>query len=98
VTLSGKGFTEDMQAMASHPGVKVQIAKTSVKATSARLKITATGEVPRGAYDVWLKNASGESARVKVYADDISPAISQAADFKGGPVPVAALPAICGAR
>jgi len=93
VTLSGKGFTEDMQAMASHSGLKVQVAKRSVKATSARLKVTATGDVPRGTYDVWLKNASGESARLKVHADDIMPVITNAAGFKGGPVLVPTLPA-----
>lgn len=93
VTLSGKGFTEDMQAMTSHPGLKVQIAKQSIKATTARLKITAAADVPRGACDVWLKSATGESARMKVYADDLKPAVSAAMDFKGGPVTVAALPA-----
>lgn len=93
VSLVGKNFTEDTQAMASHPGLKVQIAKQSVKATSARLKITAGAEVPRGAYDVWLKNASGESAKLKVYADEIQPTVTKAADFKEAPVSLAALPA-----
>lgn len=93
VSLVGKNFTEDTQAMASHPGLKVQIAKQSVKAASARLKITAGAEVPRGAYDVWLKNASGESAKLKVYADEIKPTVTKAADFKEAPVSLAALPA-----
>jgi len=93
VSLAGKNFTEDTQAMASHPGLNVQIAKQSVKATSARLKITAGADVPRGAYDVWLKNASGESAKLKVYADEIQPTVTKAADFKEAPVSLAALPA-----
>lgn len=93
VSLAGKNFTEDMQAMASHPGLKVQLAKQSIKASSARLKITAGAEVPRGAYDVWLKNASGESARLKVYADEIQPTVTKAADFKKSPVQIAKLPA-----
>lgn len=93
VSLAGKNFTEDTQAMASHPGLKVQLAKQSIKATSARLKITAGAEVPRGAYDVWLKNASGESAKLKVYADEIKPTVTKAADFKEAPVSLAALPA-----
>lgn len=93
VSLAGKNFTEDTQAMASHPGLKVQLAKQSVKATSARLKITAEAEVPRGAYDVWLKNASGESAKLKIYADEIQPTVTKAADFKESPVSLAALPA-----
>lgn len=93
VSLAGKNFTEDTQAMASHPGLKMQIAKQSVKATSARLKITAGADVPRGAYEVWLKNASGESAKLKVYADEIQPTVTKAADFKNGPVQIAKLPA-----
>jgi hypothetical protein len=93
VTVAGKNFTEDMQPMASHPGLKVQVAKESVKATSARLRITAGVEVPRGAYDVWLKNAAGESARLKVYADELQPTVTKAADFKEAPVKVAKLPA-----
>ena len=93
VSLAGKNFTEDTQAMASHPGLKVQIAKPSVKATSASLKITAGADVPRGAYDVWLKNASGESAKLKVYADEIKPTVTKAVDFKEAPVSLAALPA-----
>jgi len=84
VSLAGKNFTEDTQAMASHPSLKVQLAKESIKASSARLKITAGAEVPRGAYDVWLKNASGESAKLKMYADEIQPTVTKAADFKNG--------------
>lgn len=93
VSLAGSNFTEDMQAMASHPALKVQLAKKSIKAASARLKITAGADVPRGAYDVWLKNASGESARMKVYADDLMPTVTKAADFKEAPVSLSSLPA-----
>ncbi|MCX6851060.1 MAG: hypothetical protein NTY98_19295 [Verrucomicrobia bacterium] len=93
VTFAGKGFTQDTQAMASHPGLKVQLIKTSVKPTTARVQITASAEVPRGAHEVWLKNAGGESARMKIYADDLAPTITQSADFKAAPVSVPSLPA-----
>ncbi|MDB6006977.1 MAG: repeat-containing protein, partial [Prosthecobacter sp.] len=93
VTFTGKGFTEDTQAMASHPGLKVEFVKGSVKPTTASVKISASAEVPRGAHEVWAKNASGESARMKIYADDLAPAVTQAADFKAAPVSIAALPA-----
>jgi WD40 repeat protein len=93
VTLAGKNFTEDTTAMASHPGIKAQLVKSSIKATSARLKITSSAEVPRGAYDVWLKSPGGESAKLKVYADDIAPTVTRAADFKEAPVAIAKLPA-----
>ena len=93
VTVTGKNFTEDMQATASHPGLKLQLAKSSLKATSSRWKITAGADVPRGAHDVWLKNASGESARLKVHADELPPTATKTADFQQGPVQVPALPA-----
>lgn len=93
VSLVGKNFTEDTQAMASHPGIKAQLVKSSIKAASARLKITASADVPRGAYDVWLKSPGGESAKLKVYADDLAPITTSAADFKNGPVQIAKLPA-----
>ncbi|MFN0078933.1 MAG: c-type cytochrome domain-containing protein [Prosthecobacter sp.] len=93
VTLTGKNFTEDTTAMASNPGIKAQLVKSSIKATSARLKITASADVPRGAYDVWLKNPGGESAKLKVYADEIAPTVTKATDFKEAPVAIAKLPA-----
>lgn len=93
VRLAGKNFTEDMQAMTSHPGLKAEVQKEGVKASSAWLRITAGAEVPRAVYEVWLKNASGESARLKVYADDLKPLVTKAADFKEAPVNLTSLPA-----
>ncbi len=93
VTVTGKHFTSDLQALAAHPGLKVQVATSSVSATRARLKITASADVPRGAHAIWLKTAEGESARLQIHADDLAPTVTTAADFKQGPVQVAALPA-----
>jgi hypothetical protein len=93
VTVTGKHFTEDLQALAAHPGLKVQVAKSSVSATRARLKITASADVPRGAHAIWLKTAGGESARLTVHADNLAPTVTTAADFKQGPVSVPSLPA-----
>lgn len=93
VTFAGKNITAKTQALASHAGLKVELIKSSVKPTTARVKITATAEVPRGAYEVWLKTAAGESARMKIYADDLAPTITQASDFKAAPVSIASLPA-----
>lgn len=93
VTVTGKHFTSDLQALAAHPGLKVQVATSSVSATRARLKITASADVPRGAHAIWLKTAGGESARLTVHADDLKPTVTTAADFKQGPVSVPALPA-----
>ncbi|MFC5455089.1 c-type cytochrome domain-containing protein [Prosthecobacter fluviatilis] len=93
VSIAGKNITTDMQVMTSYPGIKAQLVKSTVKPTTARVKITASSEVPRGAYEVWLKSAAGESARMKIYADDLAPLVAKAADFKEGAVSIAALPA-----
>lgn len=93
VTLTGKNFTGDMAAKASIAGLNVQIVKNSIRATSAILQITASAEMMRGAHEVWLKTPNGESAKMKVYADDIAPKTSTAADFKATPVDVTTLPA-----
>lgn len=93
VTIAGKAFTEETQVMTSHPGLKVQMVKGSIKPTMARVKITASAEVPRGAYEIWVKSAAGESAKLKIYADDLAPTLTQAAEFKGGPLSIASLPA-----
>lgn len=93
VSIAGKNLSADMQVMVSHPGIKAQLAKNSVKPTMARVKITAGPEVPRGAYEVWLKSGAGESARMKIYADDLAPLVTQAVDFKAGAVSIATLPA-----
>lgn len=92
VTVTGKNYTADLQALASHPDLRVHVAKSSVQATRARLKLTAGPDLPRGAHDVWLKNAAGASARLKVHADDLKPIVTTAADFQQGPVKVTALP------
>jgi hypothetical protein len=93
VTITGKHLTADTQVLASHPGLKLQFVTGSAKPTAARVKITASTAVPRGTYEVWLKNTAGESARLKIYADDLTPTITQAADFKAAPVSIASLPA-----
>lgn len=93
VSLTGKNLTEDTQALASHPGLKLQIARSSLKPTTARLKISATADLPRGPHEIWLKNPTGETARLKIHADDLEPVVTRAASFKEGPVRLAALPA-----
>jgi hypothetical protein len=93
VSVTGKNLTEDTQALASHPGLKLQIARSSLKPMTARLKISATADLPRGPHEIWLKNPTGETARLKIHADDLEPVVTQAASFKSGPVRLAALPA-----
>ncbi len=50
-------------------------------------------DLPRGGYEVSAHTAQGETAKVKLFADDIAATTSTAADFKAAPVAVAKLPA-----
>lgn len=93
VTLTGKHITPETKVMTSHPGLHAQLDLKSVKAASAGVKLAAEATLPRGAYDIWLSNSAGESARVKVHADTLSAIFTTAEDFKNAPVTVAHLPA-----
>ena len=93
LTLSGKNITEDTKVMFSHPGLIGVIAKSSIKPTAARVKITAAGDVPRAAYDVWLRSPGGDSAKLKIYIDDLAVSVTRATDFQAGPVQISKLPA-----
>ncbi|MCB1211680.1 MAG: WD40 repeat domain-containing protein, partial [Verrucomicrobiales bacterium] len=93
LTLNGKNITENTKVMFSHPGLVGVIAKKSVKPTSARVKITAAADIPRAAYEVWLHSSGGDSAKMKIYVDDLATTITTADDFKAGPVQISKLPA-----
>lgn len=93
VTLAGKNITPETKVMTSHPGLQARLVLKSVKPASARVALTAAADLPRGAYDVWLSSAGGESARMKVHADDIPTTVTTAASFKAAPVTVRSLPA-----
>ena len=61
--------------------------------TKLVFKVKVPADLPRGGYEVSARTAQGETAKVKLFADDISPTTSTAADFKAAPVVVAKLPA-----
>lgn len=61
--------------------------------TKLVFKVKVPADLPRGGYEVSARTAQGETAKVKLFADDISPTTSTAADFKAAPVVVAKLSA-----
>ncbi len=61
--------------------------------TKLVFKVKVPAELPRGDYEVSTRTAQGETEKVKLFADDIAPTTSTAADFKAAPVVVAKLPA-----
>ncbi len=92
--LMGKAFTSAMTPKSSHAALKAELVQDGLKPTQATVRLTAEASLPRGAYDVWLENPEDqESARVKVYVDDLSLLQTRVASFENGPVKVAQLPA-----
>ncbi len=61
--------------------------------TKLVFKVKVPADLPRGGYEVSARTAQGETAKVKLFADDIVPTTSAAADFKAEPVTIAKLPA-----
>lgn len=92
VTISGKNLTADLKVHTSHAGITGQLVAGSIKPGSAQLSLTTSAAVARGAHEVWLTGAGGESARLKVYADELKPVVTQSADFKSAPMAVPAFP------
>ncbi|MCX6857593.1 MAG: PPC domain-containing protein [Verrucomicrobia bacterium] len=91
-TIMGKDLV-GATVLTSHADVKPMIDAAASTATKVVVKLNTPAKLPRGSHDVWIKTASGESTKLKVYADDLAPQTTIAADFKGGPVKVAKLPA-----
>ncbi len=55
--------------------------------------VNVPADMPRGGYEVFARTSQGETEKVKLYADDITPTTSTVADFKAAPVAIAKLPA-----
>lgn len=79
--------------MTSHAELKPVIDTAASTATKIVFKLKTPANLGRNAFEVWAKTAAGETAKLKLHADDIAPTTTTAADFKNGPVKVAKLPA-----
>lgn len=79
--------------MTSHAELKPVIDAAASTATKLVFTLKTPAKLGRNAFEIWAKTAAGESAKLKLHADDIAPTTSTAADFKNGPVKVAKLPA-----
>lgn len=91
-SFAGKDLAEAM-VLTSNAELKPVIDTAASTATKVVFKLQAPAELGRGSHDVWVKTAGGESAKLKLYADDLAPITTSAADFKNGPVQIAKLPA-----
>ena len=84
ITATGKNLTGITAASAGNPLIKIVIIKTDAAGTTVTLAVTAPKELPRGAYDVSLTTAAGETAKVKLYADYLPQHISVGVPTSGG--------------
>lgn len=91
-SLAGKDLA-GATVLTSHKDLKPLIDATAGSDTKLVFKLHAPAGLGRGSHDVWVKTAGGESAKLKLYADDLAPITTTAADFKNGPVRIARLPA-----
>jgi hypothetical protein len=91
-SLAGKDLAE-ATVLTSNAGLKPLIDAAASTATKLVFKLQAPAGLGRSSHDVWVKTAGGESAKLKLYADDLAPITTSAADFKNGPVQIAMLPA-----
>jgi hypothetical protein len=91
-SLAGKDLAE-ATVLTSNAQLKPVIDIASSTATKVVFKLQAPAGLGRGSHDVWVKTPIGESAQLKLYADDLAPITTSAADFKKGPVQIDKLPA-----
>ena len=79
LTLRGSSLATVTTVKFSHPQLQAELLRGPTEnEESLRIKVHGPKDLPRGAYELWLMNAGGESARLKLYVDDL-PQFSSAA-------------------
>ena len=71
--------------LTSHAELKPVIDTAASTVTKIVFTLKTPANLGRNAFEVWAKTAAGETAKLKLHADDIAPATSTAADFKKRP-------------
>lgn len=84
ITASGKNLAGIQSVSASNPLIKIAIEKAEAAGDLVTLAVTAPKELPRGTYDVSIKTAAGETAKVKLYADYLPQHVSVGVPPLGG--------------
>jgi WD40 repeat protein len=77
VTFAGKNLNEVSKIAFSDERLSGKLATISNADNTSTIEVTATADLPRGTYDVWLENARGASAKLKLYVDNV-PQLSEA--------------------
>jgi hypothetical protein len=89
VRLIGTNLNGLTEVKLQTPKLKGELLRMDEATTnSAWIKITAPSDLPRGAYEVSVKNEKSESSKLKIYVDDLP----QAYESKTNPAPLVKLP------
>ena len=89
IKLIGTNLIGVTELILRNPKLKGELIRENQQTTNeAWIKITAAADLPRGAYEISIKNATNESSRLKLYVDDL-PVVVESATNK---MPVVKLP------
>lgn len=89
VRLVGTNFVDLTDVKTSNSNLVAKLdGESDESTTEAWINVKPAANLPRGGYDVWVANAKGESAKVKLYVDDI-PQAQESKNAKPLRLPVA---------
>jgi WD40 repeat protein len=71
VRLTGKHLGEVSKVVFSDQRLSGKLKSAADDGQQATIEVTAAADLARGPYDVWLENSAGETAKLKLYVDDI---------------------------
>ena len=90
IKLIGTNLTGLTEVKLQNPKLKAELVRLDEETTnSAWIKLTAPSDLPRGAYEVSVKNEKAESSKLKLYIDDLP----QTYESKTNRSPLVKLPA-----
>lgn len=69
LTLKGKNLGDIANVAFSDNRLSAQVVSQS--AEEARIEVASAADLPRAAYEIWLENAGGSSAKLKLHVDDL---------------------------
>jgi WD40 repeat protein/mono/diheme cytochrome c family protein len=81
IRLKGKNLGDVAKVTFSDARLTGSLTGSSGDGAEASLVVTAQSDVPRGPYDIWLENAAGESAKLKLYVDDVAQDVDGQSDL-----------------
>jgi WD40 repeat protein len=93
LTIEGANLDEVTEASINHPGATVRLLPEGRTAAAARAEVTFPAATPAGVYQLTLKNAAGQSAKLPFTVDLFAPVAEQEPNHSPGTGQKIALPA-----